>query len=60
VCSSDLVDFVQAEVWWIMDGREVATASIAQRPLWALAPGRHSLEAEVRGRRSAAVNFEVR
>jgi penicillin-binding protein 1C len=53
-------DLAQAEVRWIMDGREVATASIAQRPLWALAPGRHSLEAEVRGRRSAAVSFEVR
>ena len=53
-------DLAQAEVRWLMDGREVAIASIAERPLWALAPGRHSLEAEVRGRRSAAVTFEVR
>ncbi|MDP1822230.1 MAG: penicillin-binding protein 1C [Archangium sp.] len=53
-------DLGQAEVRWLMDGQQVAIASIAERPLWALAPGRHSLEAEVRGRRSAAVTFEVR
>ena len=53
-------DLAQAEVRWIMDGRDVATASISERPLWALAPGHHSLEAEVRGRRSPRVNFEVR
>jgi hypothetical protein len=43
-----------------MDGQEIARASIAKRPLWALAPGRHQLEAEVRGRRSVPVQFEVR
>ena len=50
----------QAEVRWLMDGREVAKASITERPLWALAKGVHSIEAEVRGRRSAPVTFEVR
>ena len=53
-------DLAHAEVRWLMDGREVAQASITARPLWALAPGRHTLEAEVRGRRSAPVSFEVR
>jgi hypothetical protein len=47
-------------VRWLLDGREVAKASITERPLWALARGVHSLEAEVRGRRSPAVTFEVR
>ena len=53
-------DLGQAEVRWLMDGMEIAKASIAQRPLWALAKGRHSLEAEVRGRKSLPVTFEVR
>ena len=53
-------DLAHAEVRWLMDGREVAQASITERPLWALAPGKHSLEAEVRGHRSAPVTFEVR
>ena len=50
----------QAEVRWLIDGREVAKASITERPLWALAKGMHSLEAEVRGRKSPPVTFEVR
>ncbi len=53
-------DQAQAEVRWLMDGQEIARASIAKRPLWALAPGRHRLEAEVRGRKSPPVQFEVR
>jgi penicillin-binding protein 1C len=53
-------DLANAEVRWLIDGAEVARASVAQRPLWALAPGKHSLEAEVRGRKSAPVTFEVR
>jgi len=53
-------DQAQAEVRWLMDGQEIARASIAKRPLWALAPGKHQLEAEVRGRKSPPVQFEVR
>jgi hypothetical protein len=43
----------QADVHWRIDGTEVSA-------LWPLEPGRHQVEAEVRGKRSARVAFEVR
>lgn len=53
-------DVPHANVRWLVDGVEVANAPPAKKPLWALAPGIHRVQAEVRGRRSEPVTFEVR
>lgn len=45
---------------WRVDGEEVASAGWPYQARWALSPGRHRLEAWADGRRSEAVEVEVR
>ncbi len=49
-----------AEVTWLVDARQVASVAWPYEASWPLARGRHRLEMVAGGRRSDAVEFEVR